>query len=66
MSKMNEDFGDVNRHQIETGKIFVVLKNQTMSYINVLLAFYRQLSMGRNDTNFGRVLPEETDVRRHI
>ena len=39
---------------------------QGMSSGNVLGEFYWQLSMGRKDTIFGRVLPEETAGRYNV
>ena len=66
LSKMNEEVGEINQYQKVTGKIIVVQKIIIITYGNILGAFYKKLPMGIKDTNFGRVLPEETVGRWHV
>ena len=56
---MNEEVDHRNKVHKEMEKTRLVENYQGMSSGNLLGAFYQQLPMGRKDTIFGGVLPEE-------
>ena len=59
LSQINEEVDEIKQHKKATGKIRLVKKFQTLSSVNVLGAFDRQLPMGIKYKNVGIVIPED-------